>query len=257
VTREFRLNDWVFDPATHMLARGEETVRLEFRAAALLALLCERAGETVTQRDIIDQVWSGRHVSTNSVPVVIGDLRRALGDDAKRPRFIETVTKGGYRLVASAPEPPVAAAARRPWAWLMAAAVAAIALSAILVLARAGGTPVTRLAVEDVRNATGSPAYDTLAAASGGELLDRLTRHRDLAIARARSSAYAAEVRLTGKLVLWSGKPELLFEAQDVRTGKLLWHGEVFVPESRIPRALTVEADDLDKTMAAFRKSAG
>jgi DNA-binding winged helix-turn-helix (wHTH) protein len=254
--RDFRLNEWIFDPGSHSLARGGEVVRLEHRAAALLLLLCERAGETVTQRDIIDRVWGGRHVSANSVPVVIGDLRRALGDDAKQPRFIETVTKGGYRLVTGVATLPSVPFMRRRPRMLIAAAGFAAAAFTLLILPRAGAAPVTTLAVEDVRNATGSSAYDTLAAASGGELIRRLAGHRDLVIARNGPSAMAAEARLTGKLVLWSGKPELLFEAREVRTGKLLWDGEVFVPEPRIPRALAGEADDLSRTMAKFRKGA-
>jgi DNA-binding winged helix-turn-helix (wHTH) protein len=253
VAREFRLNDWVFDPAAHTLAREGETVRLEYRAAALLALLCERAGEIVPQRDIIERVWSGRHVSANSVPVVIGDLRRALGDDARRPRFIETVTKGGYRLVAREAVPLPAASPRR-WPRVLIAVAGIAVAAALLVVPHKAAAPVTTLAVEDVRNATGSSAYDTLAAASGGELLGRLAEDPDLAIARSAPSMSAAEVRLTGKLVLWTGKPELLFEARDTRTGKLLWDGEVFVPEPRIPRALATEADDLRKTMANFRR---
>jgi DNA-binding winged helix-turn-helix (wHTH) protein len=250
LARDFRLNDWVFNPATHALARGGEIVKLEHRAAMLLLLLCERAGQTVTQREIIDRIWGGRHVSPNSVPVVIGDLRRALGDDAKQPRFIETVTKGGYRLVAGpgVPAPAATPVWRRFWVPVATAGAAAVAAS-VFALANVSAAPVTTLMVEDVLNATGSPAYDTLATASGGEWLGRVAAHPDLAIARSGTSAIAAQVRLTGKLVLWSGKPELLFEARDLRTGKLIWDGEIFVPEPQIPRALSVQADDLSKAI--------
>jgi hypothetical protein len=208
----------------------------------------------VSQREIIERVWNGRHISANSVPVVIGDLRRALGDDPKQPRFIETVIKGGYRLVARETILLPNAVPRRRTRMLLAAAGGAAAVVALILLPRALASPVTTLRVEDVLNATGSPAYDTLAAASSGEMLGRLASHSGLAIARSGPSAIVAEVRLTGKLVLWSGKPELLFEAREAHTGKLLWNGEIFVPEAYIPHALTAEADDLSRAITNFRK---
>src|SRR5688572_15094447 len=100
MTDALRIGDWTFDPAAGELRRGAERRRLEDRAARTLALLVRRRGEVVSQAEIAAEVWNGRTVSPNSLPVVIADLRRALDDDAREPRFIETVAKRGYRLMA-------------------------------------------------------------------------------------------------------------------------------------------------------------
>src|SRR5688572_22055096 len=102
MTDALRIGDWTFDPAAGELTRGGERRRLEDRAARTLALLCRRRGEVVSHGEIAAEVWNGRTVSPNSLPVVIADLRRALDDDARAPRFIETVAKRGYRLMAEA-----------------------------------------------------------------------------------------------------------------------------------------------------------
>ena len=95
------IGDWSFEPEANELRRGDERRRLEHRAARTLELLCSRAGEVITPDDILARVWKGRAISANSVPVVISDLRQALEDDARRPRYIETVAKRGYRLMKS------------------------------------------------------------------------------------------------------------------------------------------------------------
>ena len=101
MTRQLKLGDWVFDPSVGTLTKAVETERLENRASRLLELLCQRNGELVTHAEIISSVWDGRVVSPNSIAVVIGNIRKALGDSAKQPQYIETVPKRGYRLLAS------------------------------------------------------------------------------------------------------------------------------------------------------------
>src|SRR3954466_549100 len=93
-----RIGAWEFSPATGELRRRTDLRRLEPRAAKALEMLCEAGGEVVSQEQLIDGVWQGRSLSENSVAVVIGQLRRALDDDAREPRLIETIPKRGYRL---------------------------------------------------------------------------------------------------------------------------------------------------------------
>src|SRR5436305_14506530 len=94
-----RVGAWHFTPATGELRRRTDVRRLEPRAAKVLEMLCEAGGEVVSQEQLIVGVWNGRSLSDNSVAVVIGQLRRALDDDAREPRTIETMPKRGYRLV--------------------------------------------------------------------------------------------------------------------------------------------------------------
>src|SRR5436305_5360217 len=92
------IGGWEFSPATGELRRRTDVRRLEPRAAKTLEMLCEANGELVSQEQLIAGVWQGRALSENSVAVVIGQLRRALDDDAREPRLIETIPKRGYRL---------------------------------------------------------------------------------------------------------------------------------------------------------------
>jgi len=66
----------------------------------LLMYLANRAGETVSIEELLDQVWSGVVVTQDSVYQAVTSLRRLLGDDARQPKYIATVPRLGYRLVA-------------------------------------------------------------------------------------------------------------------------------------------------------------
>jgi DNA-binding winged helix-turn-helix (wHTH) protein len=66
----------------------------------LLLCLAERAGEVVDKRELVDLVWQTEYVADNTLTRRIAELRDAFGDDARKPRFIETITKRGYRLIA-------------------------------------------------------------------------------------------------------------------------------------------------------------
>jgi DNA-binding winged helix-turn-helix (wHTH) protein len=241
MVKVYRLGEWSFLPASHELRREAESVRLEHRAAATLALLCERRGEMVPHRDIIDRVWSGRQVSANSVPVVIADLRRALGDDARRPRFVETVSKGGYRLIAPAETSaePSPAPSPRHHGWYVLAALLLLSLGgAAALLWSRPHVPV--VLVEEVRNATGDPHYAALAAASGAAMLGDLARHPEIALAHGAP----ADIRLTRRLLLWNDLPELSAEAVDIRTGKVIWANSAVGEPRRLPRLIDRLTDD-------------
>ena len=101
----YQIGHWTFVPSAHELRSGSARARLQQRASATLSLLCERAGEVVSREEIIDRAWGRRHLSANSVAIVIGDLRRALGIGAGEPGSIETVPKAGYRLMPTAEQP--------------------------------------------------------------------------------------------------------------------------------------------------------
>jgi hypothetical protein len=72
----------------------------------VLALLLERAQQVVTKQELLDRVWEGSAVGDEALTSCVQELRRALDDDAREPRYIETRHRRGYRLIV-----PVAAAA--------------------------------------------------------------------------------------------------------------------------------------------------
>jgi TolB-like protein/DNA-binding winged helix-turn-helix (wHTH) protein/Tfp pilus assembly protein PilF len=119
VAHPFRVGDWTANPDTHHLHRGDTEVRLEPKVMALLVCLAQRAGEPVTREEIERQVWGRAVVGYDALTSSIIKLRKALGDDSRHPRFIETVSKKGYRLIAPvgaaapAAEPPASLAPAR------------------------------------------------------------------------------------------------------------------------------------------------
>lgn len=96
----FLLGDWTIDVAAHRIVRGDDVIALEPRPMAVLAELCRRSGEVVTADTLLDACWPGQVQGDNQVHKVIAGLRRALQDAAANPRYIETIRKQGYRLIA-------------------------------------------------------------------------------------------------------------------------------------------------------------
>ncbi len=134
-TIPLRIGEWRLDSQLGQLTRGDRTERLEARTLRLLVFLANRAGETVSVDELLDNVWSGVVVTQDSVYQAITALRRLLGDDAKQPTYIVTVPRLGYRLIApvspwpdeahSIPPPPATPLSRRRPAWPKPAVAAA------------------------------------------------------------------------------------------------------------------------------------
>jgi len=97
---KIRIGDWLLDANSNRLIKGGETVALEPLAAQVLESLAAKQGEVVSTDELVEAHWPGKFVGDGPVYRIIADLRRALGDDAQRPRYIETIRKRGYKLVA-------------------------------------------------------------------------------------------------------------------------------------------------------------
>lgn len=90
---------WRMLPATGELVGPAGAQRLEPKVADLLLLLAAHAGQPVAREQIMDALWKGQVVGEDSLARAVFKLRQALGDDAKSPRYIETLSKRGYRLI--------------------------------------------------------------------------------------------------------------------------------------------------------------
>lgn len=100
---------------------GEERIQLPPKAHAVLSLLVRSAGRLVTQDELLDAVWPGTHIQPEGLKNQILSLRRVLGDDPRRPRFIETLPRRGYRFIGTdAERGPTATASSPPIARLVA-----------------------------------------------------------------------------------------------------------------------------------------
>ncbi len=100
-----RIADWLLEPDLNQLSGPSDTVHLEPRTTAVLLELAAHPGEVRSRDDILQAVWGEAFVGEAVLTHSIWELRKAFGDDAKNPRFIQTVPRRGYRLVAPVLEP--------------------------------------------------------------------------------------------------------------------------------------------------------
>jgi adenylate cyclase len=96
----FQIAGWKVEPLSNCIARGSEEVRLEPRVMAVLQFLVSKSGSVATREALESTVWEGRVVGYDALSNTIIKLRKALGDNARSPHIIETVSKTGYRLIA-------------------------------------------------------------------------------------------------------------------------------------------------------------
>jgi TolB-like protein/DNA-binding winged helix-turn-helix (wHTH) protein/Tfp pilus assembly protein PilF len=108
------IGDWSVEPALDVLQRGAETVRLEPKAMELLLALASRPGEVISREELLSTVWPGVVVGDEALSQAVTKLRKALGDDVRAPTHIETISKRGYRLIATVKSLAVAGPAEVP-----------------------------------------------------------------------------------------------------------------------------------------------
>lgn len=101
-----RFGDYLLDRRERSLWHGDRKVPLRPRAFGVLRALAERSGELVEKRRFFEELWTGLAVSDEVLKVAVREVRAALNDDAKSPRFIETVSKAGYRFLPPVEERP-------------------------------------------------------------------------------------------------------------------------------------------------------
>ncbi|HVJ62815.1 MAG TPA: winged helix-turn-helix domain-containing protein, partial [Tahibacter sp.] len=161
-TRFARVGDWLVDLASNRLLRGEREIRPTPKSMAVLRQLMLAGGAPLTRTELLDTVWRDAFPTDDVLTHAITELRRAIEEDPKLPRHIETIPKVGYRLltpvewIEQLPGPPgtsetpaVAAAAmltetppQRPQ--ILWAALALIAVIALIVPALVRQAPQPR-----------------------------------------------------------------------------------------------------------------
>jgi Tol biopolymer transport system component/DNA-binding winged helix-turn-helix (wHTH) protein len=150
----FRIGDWLVEPPLNTIGIGERAIRLEPKAMKVLVCLAESPNEVVSKERLIGAVWPDTFVSDDVLTHAIAELRRALRDDARSPRFIQTIPKGGYRLIAAVHEGPPPASSptvpgrrRRPHLTASGLALAVVVMAGVLatlLVARRSPAPVAR-----------------------------------------------------------------------------------------------------------------
>jgi adenylate cyclase len=143
----FFLGDARIDPGSLCMERAGSTQRVEAKVMEVLLALAQEPGRVFSRQELEGAVWAGRIVTDDALTNAIGKLRRALDDNPRHPRLIETIPKRGYRLIVE-PEPVTGDApapterstgaplARSQRHWWMLAAALVIASLAMVVLWR-------------------------------------------------------------------------------------------------------------------------
>lgn len=102
----FQVAGWRVEPATCRISRGDESIKLEPKVMDLLVYLASRRGKVLSREELEATVWPGVVVGYDALTNAIIKLRKALDDDSKHPRIIETISKKGYRLIAAVADVP-------------------------------------------------------------------------------------------------------------------------------------------------------
>lgn len=204
-TAPFRVGEWTVDPAANRLLGADEEVRVEPKAMRVLAYLATRQGEVVTRHDLEANVWTGMIVTDDAVTNTVIKLRKALGDNARDPRYIETIAKSGYRLIAEISTPDAAAGsapARQP-SWSKVLFMAVLVLAGILVFWMTATPPVLQprgtaptaaarpsVAVLPFQNLSADPEQDYFSDGITEDLITDLSKIAGLRVV-ARNSVFA------------------------------------------------------------------
>jgi DNA-binding winged helix-turn-helix (wHTH) protein len=97
-----RFGSFVVNPQTRQVLRGDGEIHLPTKAFDLLWALIERRPDVVPKNELLRLVWRDAYVVDANLNVVIGEIRRALGDDPQQPRYIRTVHGVGYAFCGDA-----------------------------------------------------------------------------------------------------------------------------------------------------------
>jgi DNA-binding winged helix-turn-helix (wHTH) protein len=219
----------------------------------LLVCLTEHQGVLVIKEQLIRAVWADTFVSDDVLTRCISELRKALNDDPKQPRFIETIPKGGYRLIAHvqrsqdcslAPRLEIGAdsSARRQRKALVATTVALLAIGVAVALLRKpakmqikGPQPI---AVLPLQNTSAAKDLDFLRLGLADDIATTLSFYPSLSIRPfAATSKYAGpdvdlqeaarELRvadlITGHFLVAGENAEVTLEAVDAADNRVLW----------------------------------
>lgn len=211
----FDIGSWSVDRELNELRRGAEVCRLEPKAIEVLAHLAQNAGRVVSREDLLEGAWPQVVVTDDALTQVVTKLRKALGDDAHDPRYIETISKRGYRLVAHV-SVPLAGEIRAPaprWRVVLLGGAAAVGLAGIAFLLHGpampwpigedvrGGSGVSfpLVAVLPLSNLGGDPNHDYFSDGVTEDLTEALGRFSGLRVVSHNTARAYRDRRLAAK----------------------------------------------------------
>jgi len=105
LTRHFyRFGEFTVDSDQRILLQNDKPIPLTPKAFDTLLILVENSGRIVEREELMNRVWPDSFVEESNLSFNIQQLRKSLRDNARRPRYIETVARRGYRFIAEVEE---------------------------------------------------------------------------------------------------------------------------------------------------------
>jgi TolB-like protein/DNA-binding winged helix-turn-helix (wHTH) protein/Flp pilus assembly protein TadD len=100
VGTDFRVGAWLILPGLNTVSRNGASIHLQPKVMEVLVSLARQPGETIPKDQLLKTIWPDTFVTDDVLIGSISELRRVFEDDAREPRFIQTIPKRGYRLIA-------------------------------------------------------------------------------------------------------------------------------------------------------------
>jgi TolB-like protein/DNA-binding winged helix-turn-helix (wHTH) protein/Tfp pilus assembly protein PilF len=243
----FRVAECTVEPQLNPLKRNGHTIRVEPKVMQVLVCLSERHGDLVTKEQLIQAVWPDIFVADDVLTRCISELRKALGDEPKQPRFIETISKSGYRLIAPV-QPLTSETSPQKRSWLLPGVVLVFLLLvglgvALLLRARLTGTtakvtPLRSIAVLPLEDLSHDPGQEFFADGMTDELINEVGQVKALRVVSRTSvmqfkgsrkplkdiaKALNVDAVLEGVVLRSGGRVRITAELIDARFDRQLW----------------------------------
>ena len=233
----FTIGEWKVAPDLNTVESGQRTVRLEPKVMQVLVALSERPGDVVSKEEIFRRVWPDAFVSDEVLTRSISELRKVFGDAPHDPKYIQTISKGGYRLVAPFVADPPATAAILPvdppaaHAWKqntgrLAAVTSLILLAALAFFVSrrtlrppASAARVTSLVVLPLTNLSGDAAQDYFSDGMTDELTTRLANLSALRVISRTSAMHYKGTQKTVPQIARELNVDAVIEGSVLRSG--------------------------------------
>lgn len=230
----FLLGDWAVYPDSNELVMRDRRVKLETKVMEALVYLCKNSERVISKEELIDSVWGQAPLSPNLINVAIRSIRKALDDDAKQPKYLETIRKRGYRLLV--PVQKLSTTSNHfelPALSFTSAVICVLALVCFIVfsIATPNQPPSSEqvvVAMTGIENATGDPGNDEFAENLADLFIAELAQHQKVEVRKgdAEKEWLANGYRqadITGKLMANDGEFHLTLYLTDLNSRKVLW----------------------------------
>lgn len=232
----FMVGEWTVLPELNSLECDGRTVHLEPKVMQVLVTLAEHPGHVASKEHIFHRVWPDTFVSDEVLTRSVSELRKVFEDNPQKPKYIQTIPKGGYRLVAPVVREPTKRADWLAGHWRKLVTVTAIIVLAVMaslynMRARehaASKAPITSLAVLPLKNISGDPSQEYFADGMTEEMISRLSMIRGLRVVSRTSVMQFKDTRIAVPQIARALGVDALVEGSVIRdSGRVRIHAQL------------------------------